>query len=63
MNKNNATPVLIARSEAQALCGVSPRQFNRFIRTGRLQNCVVVGDRELYRSAQCHAIAAERVAT
>ena len=51
-------PVLVDRTEAQALCGVSPKQFDRLVRTGRLENCVVVGDRELYRSAQCREMAA-----
>jgi hypothetical protein len=51
-------PVLVDRSAALALCGVSPKQFDRLIRAGRVENCVVVGDRELYRSAQCREIAA-----
>ena len=55
--KNEATPVFVDRDEAQALCGVSQQQFDRLVRAGRLENCVVVGSRELYRSAQCHEIA------
>jgi hypothetical protein len=62
MKTNEGTPVLVNQSEAQTLCGVSPRQFARLIRLGRLENAVMVGDRELYRSAQCRDIAAERVA-
>jgi hypothetical protein len=52
--------VLVDRAEAQALCGVSSQQFDRLVRTGRLENCVLVGIRDLYRSAQCREIAAER---
>jgi hypothetical protein len=55
------TPVLVNRAEAQALCG-SPRQFNRLVRTKRLENCVLVGGRELYRSAQCLAVVGQRSA-
>jgi hypothetical protein len=54
--KNEAAPVLVDRDEAQALCGVGPQQFDRLVRAGRLENCAVVGSRELYRSAQCRAI-------
>jgi hypothetical protein len=49
--------VLVDRSAAQALCGVSPQQFDRLVRTGRVENCVLVGIRDLYRSAQCREIA------
>jgi hypothetical protein len=52
-----ATPVLVARIEAQALCGVSPQRFNQLVTTGRLENCIVVGEHELYRSDQCREIA------
>jgi len=55
-----ATPVLVDRAEAQALCRVSPQQFDRLVRIGCVENCVVVGDRELYRSAQCREAAAEQ---
>jgi hypothetical protein len=57
--KDNAPPVLITRAEAEALCGVTPKQFARL----RLENCTMFGDRALYRSAQCLAIAAKRSAT
>jgi hypothetical protein len=50
--------VLVDRAEAQALCGVSPKEFDRLVRTRRLENCVLVGDRELYRAAQCRETAA-----
>jgi hypothetical protein len=50
--------VLVDRIAAQALCGVSPKEFDRLVRTGCLENCVVVGDHELYRSAQCREMAA-----
>jgi hypothetical protein len=53
------TPALVDRAEAQALCG-STRQFNKLVRTGRLESCVVVGNRELYRSSQCLAVAATK---
>jgi hypothetical protein len=53
--------VLVDCTAAQALCGVSPKEFDRLVRTGRLENCVLVGDRELYRSSQCRE-AAERKA-
>jgi hypothetical protein len=55
-------PVLVNRAEAQALCGVSLQQFDRLVRSGRLENCVLAGDRELYRTAQCREIVAGRVA-
>jgi hypothetical protein len=54
--------VLVDRTEAQALCGTSPKEFDRLVRTGRVDNCVLVGDRELYRSAQCREVAGQRAA-
>ena len=52
--------MLVDRIEAEALCGVTPQQFDRLVKTGRVENCVLLGIRDLYRSAQCREIAAER---
>jgi hypothetical protein len=60
---NDGPPVLVNRAEAQSLCGVTPSQFDRLVRSGRLENFVMAGPGKLYRSAQCLAIAAKRSTT
>jgi hypothetical protein len=59
---------LISRSNCRGLTSqsvwASLRLTNTGVpsfRSGHLENCVVVGDGELYRSAQCREIAAGRV--
>ena len=49
-------PVLLSRDEAIAALDLGPGTFDRWIRDGRLEDMVVVGERQLFQAAELREI-------
>jgi hypothetical protein len=59
-NQKKPSAVLVERDEAMEIAGTTPAQFAKLIKQGRLDNCVMYSDRELFSSVQCLAIKTAR---